>query len=144
MINSLKEISNKVKEFATRHEAVNEYNIDDFNKFTSDDHDYPMIWATPVTFELTTGQATYGMNISLMSTVYDNDELIQVLSDLADTLGELMSYIDDDSEMCNYYASIDATFQPFFRSIDNVAGWQGQISFRTSYQGNVNTIRFKS
>lgn len=140
MVNSLKEIINKIEQFCTV-TGIPEFQADDFSKFTSSDHRYPLIWVTPINFVLVNGQATYGLDIAVMDVVYDTNDLMQVLSDLTIILAELQTYIDDDSENCNYFASINSSFEPFYRGIDNVCGWKGRIDFKTSFQARVSDIR---
>lgn len=148
MLNTYEEINNKLKTFVDNisDSVLIEYNSDDFTKFNSDDHSYPMLWATPIRMSVVEGQITFIISISIMDIVGEKSEMMKTLSDTAITVGELMSWIDDDSDNLNYFVSLTADFEPFLkdRTNDKVTGWQGQLTFRLAYPANTELIRWKT
>lgn len=145
MQNSLKEISNKLQYFANNHSNINEYNCDDYTKFSSKDHLYPLLWATPTNLTIQNGIVQYTLNIALMNLVYEHADMIKVLSDLGDIFTQLITYIDEDSENNFYFISLDTPINglPFFRQIDGVAGFQADVVFTLRFGANTNEIAWK-
>lgn len=145
MENTLKEICNKIEEFVNKHGVLNEYNADDFTKYASSNHKYPLIWNAPTQVKFENGQISYELQLTFAEKMYEKSDLIKVISDTAITVGELMTYLDDRSENCNYYMESNTNFKPFFRNskVDRTAGWQGTVTIKTGWQSNINNIRFK-
>lgn len=146
MLNTYEEINRKLEEFTNliTDSALIEYNCDDFTRFSANDHSYPMLWVTPLNMNVVDGQITFIMQLNFMDIVGEKTDMMKTLSDVAITVGECLAYLDDDSDNNNYYASLTAPFTPFFRQIDNVTGWQGQVSFNLAYPANTELIRWKN
>lgn len=144
MDNTLQEIDNKIKEFCDKSLVINEFVFNEFTgEFESQNHNYPLLWATPEKMSIAKGQVSFFISVSVMDTQYEKSDLVKTLSDLAIVLTELLTYVDDDSENFMFYDVIAGDFLPFSQSIDNVCGWQGSIEFRLKFMASMSEIRFK-
>lgn len=143
-INTLQEIDNKIKDFCENRSAVvNEYSSGDFTTFTSSDHRYPLVWATPTRMRLSAGQISFVLNLVVMDIAYDKNDMVKTLSDLSIIVSEILSWLDDDSDNHYYFAEIASEFQPFYRGVDNACGWQGDVVFNLSFDSETTKIRMK-
>lgn len=143
-MNTLQEIDNKLKEFCANSSVINEYVFDEFTgEITSDNHNYPLFWATPVKMRIVNGQISFFLTLSVMDIQYENSDLMKTLSDLSIILGEVMTYIDDDSDNFMYYDVVSGDFLPFSQGIDNACGWSGDVEFRLKFEVSQSEIRFK-
>jgi len=143
-MNTLQEIDDKLKEFAAKSAVISEYQFDEFTgDFTSNNHDYPLFWATPARMRIVNGQVSFFVTLAVMDVQYEKSDLMKTLSDLAIILQEVLTYFDDDSENFMYYSVISGDFLPFSQGIDNACGWQGEIEFRLKFEANNTAIRFK-
>ena len=146
MINTFEQICNDIRDFVNKHAIIQEVVIDDFSKFTSDNHLYPLFWLTPISMNIVQGQIIYKFNLAAIDIKNENQSLDKVLSDLAILIGEFFTYFDsENSDIFNYQITDknSSQMQPFFDSIDMSTGWQGEISFSTQFSQDYNKIRFK-
>jgi hypothetical protein len=144
-MNTLKEIQNKLQDFCDNHSQINQFEMDDFTKFASNDIKYPCMWVTPTSMRMQEGKLVFVVNVAMMDIVYDDQDLIKSLSDLAITLTELYAWLTDDADNERYFISLidisDA--QPFFRGVDSVCGWQIDVAFTIGHSYAAGAIRFK-
>ena len=145
MINTVNEITKKIKEFCDKSAIVNQYLEGDFSTFNSSDNSYPLIFVTPIKNRITNTLIQFVFNISFIDNCYEKSTLMKILSDLFIIVTELYIYLSDDAENQQYFITLaqPSEFQPFYRGIDNTAGWQMDITFNLTMNINVNDIRFK-
>jgi len=145
MINTIKEIDNKLQTFCNLSAIVNEYQSGDFSTFNSADHQYPLIFMTPLKFRIQNGVVQFVSNISFIDLCYEKSDLMKVLSDLAILITELFIYLTDDSDNDMYFITLAqvSEFQPFYRQIDNTCGWQGDVQFNLAINTDSTNIRQK-
>jgi hypothetical protein len=145
MINTIKEINDKLQAFVNLSAIVNEYQSGDFSTFNSADHKYPLIYMTPLKFRIQSGMVQFVVNIAVMDLIYDKNDLIKVLSDLGIILTELFIYLTDDAENQQYFITLASVseFQPWFRGIDNTCGFQGDVTFNLAGNMSILNVRMK-
>jgi hypothetical protein len=146
MVNSFEQICLDIKDFVNKHAIIQEIIIDDFSKFTSNNHLYPLLFLTPISMNIVQGQIIYKYNLTCIDIKNENQNLEKVLSDLAILIGEFFTYFDSENDTIFNYHLIDNSttqLQPFYDSIDGSTGWQGEISFSTQFSQDANKIRFK-
>ena len=141
-MNTLQQIIEKMEWFADHSAAISEYNCDDFTRFAASDHDYPLLWTTPLSMRITDGQISWVTQVSFMDTVHEKQDMIKTLSDVGITVAEFFAYLSVEADDCYFYLVTDTVFTPFFRQVDNVTGWQGEAVFNTKYLADTNTIRW--
>src|ERR1035437_2435193 len=101
MKNTLFEISNKMQEFADANGGISEYVMDDYTNFISSNHKYPLLWATPTRMRVQAGQVQFIVNVAIMNILYDKNNMVKMLSDLADSCLQLFTFFDDNSQNSN-------------------------------------------
>jgi hypothetical protein len=145
MINSLKEVVERIRYFCNVNYNINEFVDGALDEFKPKDHLYPCVYAVPTNLKISNGVAKFIINITLMDLCYDNEDEIKKLSDLSITLSELNTYFDDDSDEFNYFVSLinETTFEAFNGNQDNCLGWQGDVEFTLNYNMNKNRINSK-
>lgn len=121
--------------------TLKEFNTDTFDRFTADNHKYPLMWAAPTNMIISNGQIVFRIQITFMDTVREKMDMSKVLSDLAITVTEFVSYFDDNNEKCYYMVNLPQNFEPFFRKQNNSTGWQGNVDFIVRFQADENMIR---
>ena len=144
-INTLQEITKKIKEFCDKSAIVNQYLEGDFSLFNSSDWHYPLIFVTPIKNRITNTLIQFIFNVSFIDNCYEKSTLMKILSDLFIIVTELYIYLSDDAENQQYFITLaqPSEFQPFYRGIDNTCGWQGDVTFNLTMNMNVENIRFK-
>ena len=70
---------------------------------------------------------------------------MKVLSDLNILITELFIYLSDDRDNDMYYVTLltPQDFQPYYRGIDNTAGYAGELIFNLVINISVENIRTK-
>src|ERR1035437_3417804 len=121
MKNTLKEISDNMQEFVTANGGISQYVMDDYSNFVSSNYKYPLLWATPTRMRVQAGQVQFVINVAVMNILYDKNDMVKMLSDLADTVTQLFTFFDDNSQNDTYYVTQQnpAEGTPFFINIDN-------------------------
>lgn len=145
MLNTLKEINNKIKYFCDINYNINEFVDGALNEFKPKDHLYPLVYVVPTGMRVSNGVVKFTINLTLMDLYYDNEDFVKKLSDLSITLSELNTYFDDDNEDFQYFVSLlnETTFNSFNNAMDKTIGWSGDIQFTLHYNMNMNRINAK-
>jgi hypothetical protein len=139
---TLKNVLNDVESFCNQHDVIQEFNNGDFTDYQSNDHKYPLVWLSPTASNTQSGQNTYRFNLAVMSIVYNNQDKMKVLSDCQILLAEILSYFNADNDTLRYFMKTTGSFSPFYDSIDNSTGWQGDVEIVVPFSYDYNKIRF--
>jgi hypothetical protein len=84
---------------------------------------------------------TFTTTVAFMDILSPTTDEIKLLSEQAITVGELLSFLDDDQENFQYYIQIESEFLPFFRGQDNTCGWTGDLKFVMKFEADSQAIR---
>jgi hypothetical protein len=146
MKNSLKEISNKIEQFCNENANVSQYVCDDFSNFISSNFRYPLMFCTPSRFRVQAGQVQIVISVGVFNLVYDKNDLIKLISDILDTITQLYTYLDDNSQNDTYYVTQQnpAEGTPFLiGGTDNVCGIQMDFVFNVQFSSDQGMIMEK-
>jgi hypothetical protein len=141
MLNSLKQITTAFETWCLSRpkEICAEFICDDYSRFATDNHEYPLVWLMPLRMKVVNGMVTWVFNIAFIDKPVDDK--IKTLSDLGMTAGEFLTAFNENSDGFLFNIHMDSSFQSFFKSVDGTTGWQGEISVQTPFAQDASRTR---
>jgi hypothetical protein len=111
--------------------------------FVSKDHRYPLVMAYPLSTTRTDGNKDVVFNVRVMSILYENLKLIDILNDMDLITDEIIAYFNERQDDTRWYAVVASNPKSFAMGIDDTCGWEFQLTFKLRNPVDYNQIRFK-
>lgn len=144
MINTLNEIKKKIEYFADNHQNINQFECDEFSKFSVKSNKYPLMWATPRSAIFNEGQLVIPYTVMLIDIRYSESDLTQLMSDTLSTFVELLTYLSSESDNFSWFIKQNPTLTPVIDNLsDKVVGWQGDLNITLSVNQDEELIQWK-
>jgi hypothetical protein len=130
----LKQVIEKIKEFANGHGMINEVGVGSYYKIDTTTRKYPLMWITPTPSTIV--KTSIRLNFDIMfADILDGEEsnLVDVWSDQLQNACDFVSYFATDGGYEDFDLRLDestVTIEPFMHLLDNeCAGYFVRCTF---------------